>query len=222
MLECMPEREYDDDCDVCGREMRHCEDPKRHAVSCFRPVDVLEEGDDSCRDFPDLIFAYYARANLSRSEAIVLLALHRYVEMLGFVKGTYADLSDATHYSEIKCRAALRALRRNRVINMESSRDGFYLTVNRFPQTWLVSERAKPGPPRGDDRIPASVQLRAYRRCKFRCVSCGSTDDLTIDHIVPLTRGGTNDLINLQVLCRPCNSRKSNKVPHDHQDLCAA
>ena len=37
---------------------------------------------------------------------------------------------------------------------------------------------------------------------------CGAVDDLTIDHIVPRWAGGTNDLGNLQVLCRPCNSRK--------------
>lgn len=36
------------------------------------------------------------------------------------------------------------------------------------------------------------------------------SDDLTVDHIVPLSQGGTNDHSNLQVLCRPCNSAKHN------------
>lgn len=31
---------------------------------------------------------------------------------------------------------------------------------------------------------------------------------LTVDHVVPLARGGTNDLANLQVLCKRCNSAK--------------
>lgn len=32
--------------------------------------------------------------------------------------------------------------------------------------------------------------------------------ELTIDHIVPLAKGGTNDLENLQLLCRSCNCKK--------------
>ena len=43
------------------------------------------------------------------------------------------------------------------------------------------------------------------------CSSCGSLDDLTIDHIKPLSRGGTNTLDNLTPLCRSCNSSKGNR-----------
>lgn len=40
------------------------------------------------------------------------------------------------------------------------------------------------------------------------CARCGAQSDLTIDHIVPLAKGGTNDERNLQILCAPCNRRK--------------
>lgn len=40
------------------------------------------------------------------------------------------------------------------------------------------------------------------------CEMCGSTKDLTTDHITPKARGGTDHISNLQVLCRQCNSRK--------------
>jgi 5-methylcytosine-specific restriction endonuclease McrA len=43
------------------------------------------------------------------------------------------------------------------------------------------------------------------------CRNCGSWDDLTIDHIIPLTKGGTNDVDNLQTLCRKCNQKKGTK-----------
>jgi 5-methylcytosine-specific restriction endonuclease McrA len=43
------------------------------------------------------------------------------------------------------------------------------------------------------------------------CVVCGTMEDLTFDHIVPLAKGGTNELSNLQVLCRACNSKKGAK-----------
>lgn len=43
------------------------------------------------------------------------------------------------------------------------------------------------------------------------CCKCGSDEDITIDHIKPLSKGGTNDIKNLQKLCRRCNASKGNK-----------
>lgn len=45
---------------------------------------------------------------------------------------------------------------------------------------------------------------------KYVCAAseCSITDDLTIDHVIPLSRGGSDDLENLQFLCRPHNSTK--------------
>ena len=45
--------------------------------------------------------------------------------------------------------------------------------------------------------------------CSHR--GCGILVDLTIDHIVPLPRGGTDELTNLRFLCRSHNSSKGNK-----------
>lgn len=44
------------------------------------------------------------------------------------------------------------------------------------------------------------------KKCKF----CKTKENLTIDHIQPLSRGGTDKIKNLQCLCRRCNSLKSN------------
>lgn len=47
------------------------------------------------------------------------------------------------------------------------------------------------------------------RRDGFRCASCRNTsNDLQIDHVVPVSKDGSNDLDNLQLLCRSCNSLK--------------
>jgi len=49
----------------------------------------------------------------------------------------------------------------------------------------------------------------------FRCIMCGKKEPeikLSIDHIIPLSKRGTNDMANIQPLCRSCNSRKNNKV----------
>lgn len=41
-----------------------------------------------------------------------------------------------------------------------------------------------------------------------RCLCCGETKPLTVDHVVPLKFGGTNDISNIQTLCLDCNLRK--------------
>lgn len=43
------------------------------------------------------------------------------------------------------------------------------------------------------------------------CSKCRSTRDLTLDHIIPLAKGGSNSAANAQVLCRKCNSEKASK-----------
>ena len=50
---------------------------------------------------------------------------------------------------------------------------------------------------------------RQVIRMSPRCARCGSTRDLTVDHIDPATRGKSRLTLNdVQVLCKPCNSRK--------------
>lgn len=62
-------------------------------------------------------------------------------------------------------------------------------------------------------RIKPSQRARIFARDGHRCRTCGDsgTEDnpLTIDHIVSITRGGTNNDTNLQTLCATCNRRKA-------------
>jgi 5-methylcytosine-specific restriction endonuclease McrA len=44
-----------------------------------------------------------------------------------------------------------------------------------------------------------------------KCLACGSSDKLTIDHIVPITLGGINSIENIQPLCMSCNHKKGVK-----------
>lgn len=46
--------------------------------------------------------------------------------------------------------------------------------------------------------------------CNYTCSICGKSGKMVIDHIVPLSRGGTNDIENLQPLCHSCNVKKRN------------
>lgn len=49
----------------------------------------------------------------------------------------------------------------------------------------------------------------------YQCQMCGNRENLQIDHILPLAKGGSNDESNLQVLCRHCNSSKGSQVPNE-------
>jgi 5-methylcytosine-specific restriction endonuclease McrA len=48
-----------------------------------------------------------------------------------------------------------------------------------------------------------------------RCLHCNTLTSLTVDHIVPLARGGTNWISNIQGLCRRCNSVKGAKLEEE-------
>jgi 5-methylcytosine-specific restriction endonuclease McrA len=47
-----------------------------------------------------------------------------------------------------------------------------------------------------------------YERDGHTCKHCGATENLSVDHIHPESKGGTLDPENLQTLCMPCNRAK--------------
>ena len=51
-----------------------------------------------------------------------------------------------------------------------------------------------------------------YRRDENKCQYCGSTRNLTIDHIIPKSKGGDNSWENLCLSCSSCNTKKGNKL----------
>lgn len=61
-------------------------------------------------------------------------------------------------------------------------------------------------------RISPALRLSIYERDGHKCLKCGATEDLTIDHKHPARHGGTNDPSNLQTLCWSCNHKKRDRI----------
>lgn len=60
----------------------------------------------------------------------------------------------------------------------------------------------------GSKWIRPEKRRAIYNRDANKCVYCGKSHDLTLDHVVSAEAGGTNDVSNLVTACRSCNSRK--------------
>jgi hypothetical protein len=67
--------------------------------------------------------------------------------------------------------------------------------------------------------IPDKVRTAVMARDNGRCVWCGSPDDIEFDHIIPVSRGGSPEIDNIQLLCRSCNRKKRTKVAEQAEQL---
>ena len=85
-----------------------------------------------------------------------------------------------------------------------------------------------------NDIFPAVIVLKSYVRRQFMTYSCNRKNviwrdknicqycgkrfcfaDLTMDHVIPKSRGGEKTWINIVASCRRCNSRKGNRTPEE-------
>jgi 5-methylcytosine-specific restriction endonuclease McrA len=83
-------------------------------------------------------------------------------------------------------------------------------------------------------RVPSVIRLREFRRIPYQtralsrknillrdrhtCQFCGRVlpaFELTLDHVIPRSRGGHTDWDNLVACCHPCNNRKGDRLPEE-------
>lgn len=123
-----------------------------------------------------------------------------------------------------------RQLARGRQERLTSLIDRFRASVETMPADDLVDEQVDEGtrggaeadfPAVDEETLDSYHMLRPGKwytvlaRDRWTCCSCGrSTREsgvlLEVDHIIPRSKGGTDDLHNLQTLCKKCNVGKSN------------
>lgn len=94
----------------------------------------------------------------------------------------------------------------------------FRQTATEKQAGFLPSGRLEEERPRGSQAarqsISSTLRQQVFKRDHFQCVNCEASlladkkIRLEVDHIVPVSRGGTNDPHNLQTLCRNCNQQK--------------
>ena len=60
--------------------------------------------------------------------------------------------------------------------------------------------------------IPDKTKIEVWRRDEGKCAYCGSREKLEYDHIIPISKGGSNTARNIQLLCETCNRSKGAKI----------
>jgi len=69
-------------------------------------------------------------------------------------------------------------------------------------------------------RIPRDTHKRkitrraVFARDGWTCQYCGSRTNLTVDHVIPRSKGGSSEWDNIVASCAPCNRRKGDHLPH--------
>ena len=59
------------------------------------------------------------------------------------------------------------------------------------------------------------TRLNVFKRDSHLCQYCGSKGDLSLDHVLPRSRGGSSSWKNLVTACKPCNTRKGDETPEE-------
>ena len=120
----------------------------------------------------------------------------------------------------------------NNIMSVKASSQGVYLQLSRksgngfygvsdpilveaiIDTSVRIAKRQILGGKTGMDsrHIPQDVRNAVWQGDQGRCVECGAQDYLEYDHIIPHSRGRANTVGNVQLLCRRCNNRKSDRI----------
>jgi 5-methylcytosine-specific restriction endonuclease McrA len=71
------------------------------------------------------------------------------------------------------------------------------------------------GNPERHWKAPPVNRREVFRRDNHACQYCGSTKHLTLDHVIPRSKGGTHTWDNVVTACEKCNSCKGDRLLHE-------
>ena len=61
-------------------------------------------------------------------------------------------------------------------------------------------------------KVTAKEWALKLKEFDYKCAHCCTDENIEMDHIMPLSKGGKHNIDNIQPLCRSCNSKKGNKI----------
>lgn len=64
-------------------------------------------------------------------------------------------------------------------------------------------------------KVPPVNRREVLRRDQYQCQYCGSPKQLTLDHVIPRSKGGKHSWNNVVIACQSCNSRKGDRTPQE-------
>lgn len=70
--------------------------------------------------------------------------------------------------------------------------------------------------------IEPHIKQKLHKRQNGLCAYCGRHRNrkyMTVDHIIPLSKGGSDSVDNLQCTCKLCNNLKSDMLPHEFTEF---
>lgn len=113
-----------------------------------------------------------------------------------------------------KIRVAVSNMRRVNMYESELLREIEYHAKNRYEKWQQYQKRQISEERREACKYTSKENVRKWVFAVYgeECLKCGTTENITIDHIKPVARGGKNRLWNLQPLCQSCNSSKGTKT----------
>lgn len=121
------------------------------------------------------------------------------------------------HPSKIRKTCSKKCANEFRTLPVEEFKRRWYQRVKEYRKnnpnktaTWKQNRRSRELGAHGSFTALEWKELQIkFNKC---CAICKTKTKLTVDHIIPLCKGGTNFIKNIQPLCMPCNSKKHTKI----------
>ena len=152
----------------------------------------------------------YVRTKPISQETRKKMSLARMGNTNGFRKGISSQPRGYKHSAEV--REKLRISHLGKVGILSSNWKGGITTYER--KLWFNRQRRIIKLGNGGSHTQEEWE-KLKNDCHHICLCCGRKEPeitLSVDHIIPISLGGTDDIDNIQPLCRGCNSSKKNKV----------
>lgn len=81
------------------------------------------------------------------------------------------------------------------------------------PEAKLAQEQTRRARKAGNGgSFSAAEWLALCKKYHNKCLDCGKRKKLTADHVIPISKGGSSNISNIQPLCKACNSKKWNRT----------